>query len=158
MSPSSSLSSVSSPHYHRYSKPYKTAAPPLLLPPSTTAESSVESTAIIIAEDIIPQILSYLDAITLTKSISLTCKSWNTLSKCNTIWKNLCISKFGIDVNELIPAPNPTKGLYVISYLRMREAFYGDNLCAMMGMGRRRGNNNVISGAMFRQFNNDMQW
>ena len=46
----------------------------------------------------------------------------------------------------------------MISYLRMREAFYGDNLCAMMGMGRRRGNNNVISGAMFRQFNNDMQW
>lgn len=62
-------------------------------------------------------------------------------------------------MNELIPAPNPTKGLYVISYLRMREAFYGDDLCAMMGsMGRRRrgNNNNVISGAMFRQFNNDL--
>ena len=64
-------------------------------------------------------------------------------------------------MNELIPAPNPTKGLYVISYLRMREAFHGDERCAMMGgMGRtRRGNNNnVISGAMFRQFNNDVQW
>ena len=61
-------------------------------------------------------------------------------------------------MNELIPAPNPTKGLYVISYLRMREAFYGDEVCAMMGsMGRRRGNNNVISGAMFRQFNDDVQ-
>lgn len=61
-------------------------------------------------------------------------------------------------MNELIPAPNPTKGLYVISYLRMREAFYGDHVCAMMGMGRRRrGDNNVISGAMFRQFNNDLQ-
>ena len=48
----------------------------------------------------------------------------------------------------------------MISYLRMREAFYGDDICAMMGsMGRsrRRGNNNnVISGAMFRQFNNDL--
>ena len=61
-------------------------------------------------------------------------------------------------MNELIPAPNPTKGLYVISYLRMREAFYGDEVRAMMGMGRRRrgNNNNVISGAMFRQFNNDL--
>ena len=58
-------------------------------------------------------------------------------------------------MNELTPAPNPTKGLYVISYLRMREAFYGDDLCAMMG-SRGRGNNNEISGAMFRQFNNDL--
>jgi hypothetical protein len=87
-----------------------------------------------------------MDAITLSRA-SITCKSWNTLANCNELWNELCKDKFGVMASELNPPPDPTRTLYVMSHLRMKEAFYGTATATM-----RRDNNNVISSALFRQF------
>eukprot|EP00984_Skeletonema_dohrnii_P030902 scaffold22777_cov86-Skeletonema_dohrnii-CCMP3373.AAC.4 len=76
-----------------------------------------------LVSDIVPHILSYMDAITLSRASS-TCRSWNRLANSNELWNELCKEKFGILASELTPPPDPTS-VYVMSHLRMKEAFYG---------------------------------
>ncbi len=126
-------------------------APLLLLPPPSSCSHPNEpaSPSPTILSDIIPHILSYMDAITLSRASS-TCRSWNTLANSNELWNELCKEKFGILASELTPPPDPTRVLYVMSHLRMREAFYGAAAPA-----RRRENVPTISGVMFRRLNNN---
>ncbi|KAL7493596.1 hypothetical protein ACHAWT_002541 [Skeletonema menzelii] len=116
------------------------STPLLLLPPSSSHNKPA------LVSDIIPHILSYMDAITLSRASS-TCRSWNTLANSNELWNELCKEKFGILASELTPPPDPTRVLYVMSHLRMKEAFYGASAV-------RRENVQTISGAMFRRLNN----
>mmetsp|Transcript_2248 Transcript_2248/g.3408 ORF Transcript_2248/g.3408 Transcript_2248/m.3408 type:complete len:179 (+) Transcript_2248:215-751(+) len=111
----------------------------LLLPPSCSHDEPA------LVSDIVPHILSYMDAITLSRASS-TCRSWNTLANSNELWNELCKEKFGILASELTPPPDPTRVLYVMSHLRMKEAFYGASAV-------RRENVQTISGAMFRRLN-----
>jgi hypothetical protein len=76
-----------------------------------------------------------------------TCRSWNTLANSNELWNELCKDKFGILASELTPPPDPTRVLYVMSHLRMKEAFYGASTVRTQRM-------QTISGAMFRRLNN----
>mmetsp|Transcript_13981 Transcript_13981/g.19855 ORF Transcript_13981/g.19855 Transcript_13981/m.19855 type:complete len:182 (+) Transcript_13981:273-818(+) len=115
----------------------------LLLPPSSSCSHHDEPALV---SDIVPHILSYMDAITLSRASS-TCRSWNTLANSNELWNELCKEKFGILASELTPPPDPTRVLYVMSHLRMKEAFYGASSAV------RRENVQTISGAMFRRLN-----
>mmetsp|Transcript_13888 Transcript_13888/g.20958 ORF Transcript_13888/g.20958 Transcript_13888/m.20958 type:complete len:182 (-) Transcript_13888:155-700(-) len=115
--------------------------PLLLLPPSCSHDEPA------LVSDIVPHILSYMDAITLSRASS-TCRSWNRLANSNELWNELCKEKFGILASELTPPPDPTRVLYVMSHLRMKEAFYGASAAV------RRENVQTISGAMFRRLNN----
>ena len=114
--------------------------PLLLLPPSCSNDNPA------LVSDIVPHILSYMDAITLSRASS-TCHSWNTLANSNELWNELCKDKFGILASELSPPPDPTRMLYVMSHLRMKEAFYGASTVRTQRM-------QTISGAMFRRLNN----
>ena len=127
-----------------FSKEHR-STPLLLLPPSITQHDDNNEPALV--SDIIPHILSFMDAITLSRASS-TCRSWNTLANSNDLWNELCKDKFGILASELRPPPDPTRVLYVMSYLRMKEAFYG-----VGASGRREESVPVISGAMFRRLN-----
>ena len=77
------------------------------------------------------------------------------MANSNNLWDELCIVKFGIKPSELRPCPNETRILYIICYLRMKEAFYGTGTgrTAIGGGGGGGETNNVISGALFRRFN-----
>eukprot|EP00984_Skeletonema_dohrnii_P030904 scaffold22777_cov86-Skeletonema_dohrnii-CCMP3373.AAC.6 len=90
-----------------------------------------------------------MDAITLSRASS-TCRSWNRLANSNELWNELCKEKFGILASELTPPPDPTRVLYVMSHLRMKEAFYG----ASAAVRRENVQTTIISGAMFRRLNN----
>eukprot|EP00985_Skeletonema_marinoi_P023325 scaffold15486_cov85-Skeletonema_marinoi.AAC.2 len=116
--------------------------PLLLLPPSCSNDEPA------LVSDIVPHILSYMDAITLSRASS-TCRSWNRLANSNELWNELCKEKFGILASELTPPPDPTRVLYVMSHLRMKEAFYGASAAV-----RRENVQTTISGAMFRRLNN----
>lgn len=127
--------------------------PLLLLPPSCSDTNEVPTSPSpppALLSDIIPHILSYMDAITLSRASS-TCRSWNTLANSNELWNELCKEKFGILASELTPPPDPTRVLYVMSHLRMKEAFYG--VAAASSTARRRENVETISGVMFRRLN-----
>jgi hypothetical protein len=89
-----------------------------------------------------------MDAMTLSRASS-TCRSWNTLANSNELWNDLCKEKFGVLASELTPPPDPTRVLYVMSHLRMKEAFYG-----AAATPRRRENVQTISGVVFRRMNN----
>jgi len=117
--------------------------PLLLLPPSCSHNDEPA-----LVSDIVPHILSYMDAITLSRASS-TCRSWNRLANSNELWNELCKEKFGILASELTPPPDPTRVLYVMSHLRMKEAFYGASAAV-----RRENVQTTISGAMFRRLNN----
>jgi hypothetical protein len=71
-------------------------------------------------EDVIPQILSYCDAITLSRA-SCVCRSWYKLANDDTLWTTLCKEVFGVLPIELRPPPDPTRILYILSYLKLRE-------------------------------------
>lgn len=126
-------------------------APLLLLPPSSCSSghrNEPVSASFTILSDVIPHILSYMDAMTLSRASS-TCRSWNTLANSNELWNDLCKEKFGVLASELTPPPDPTRVLYVMSHLRMKEAFYG-----AAATPRRRENVQTISGVVFRRMNN----
>ena len=70
---------------------------------------------------IVPNILSYCDAVTLSRA-SCTCRDWRSLAACNKIWENLCRKKFGVSAECLRPRPDPTKLLYVLTHRSLKEA------------------------------------
>jgi hypothetical protein len=92
--------------------------------------------------DIIPQILSYCDAQTLSRASS-TCKSWYELASDNDLWNELCKHNFGVIASELNPEPDPTRILYVMSYRKMKAVWRG-SLEGMNDVGVRSINGNVL--------------
>mmetsp|Transcript_20921 Transcript_20921/g.45297 ORF Transcript_20921/g.45297 Transcript_20921/m.45297 type:complete len:161 (-) Transcript_20921:135-617(-) len=70
--------------------------------------------------DIIPLILSYCDAPTLSRA-SIVSHSFYHMATCNNLWNELCRDEFGVDSYELRPRPDPTRLLYVMSWRRLRE-------------------------------------
>mmetsp|Transcript_1915 Transcript_1915/g.2829 ORF Transcript_1915/g.2829 Transcript_1915/m.2829 type:complete len:162 (-) Transcript_1915:1103-1588(-) len=81
--------------------------------------------AVIIPDVLIPIILSYCDAKTLSRAACV-CREWFTMSSSNMIWDDLCRKKFGIAANQLTPPPDPTKLLYILAYCQLREAMRQD--------------------------------
>mmetsp|Transcript_8779 Transcript_8779/g.26273 ORF Transcript_8779/g.26273 Transcript_8779/m.26273 type:complete len:175 (-) Transcript_8779:200-724(-) len=73
-----------------------------------------------IVGDIVPTILSYCDATTLSRA-SCVCVEWRRISQCNDLWENLCRERFGVSANEIRPKPDPTKLLYILAHRRLRE-------------------------------------
>jgi hypothetical protein len=113
----------------------------LALPPSTCCPSSmkeiyrrsfyyassssndggaVPTVPSLIPPEIIPTILSYCDATTLSRA-SCVCHSWSIMANANELWTELCKEVFGVTPHELTPSPDPTRILYVLSHRRLRE-------------------------------------
>jgi hypothetical protein len=88
--------------------------------PTNDSTDSCLTTLVLLHEDVIPQILSYCDAITLSRA-SCVCKSWYKLANADDLWTTLCKEVFGILPIELRPPPDPTRILYILSYLKLRE-------------------------------------
>ena len=86
---------------------------------------------------IVPNILSYCDAVTLSRA-SCTCRDWRSLAACNKIWENLCRKKFGVSAECLRPRPDPTKLLYVLTHRSLKEACRSD-INPFTGRARRAG-------------------
>lgn len=74
--------------------------------------------------DIIPNILSYCDAQTLSRA-SCVCHEWRSIALSNELWENLCKQRFNISADQIKPRPDPTKLLYIWTYERFREACRG---------------------------------
>mmetsp|Transcript_10651 Transcript_10651/g.16798 ORF Transcript_10651/g.16798 Transcript_10651/m.16798 type:complete len:217 (-) Transcript_10651:803-1453(-) len=79
-----------------------------------------------VISDVIPQILSFCDARTLSRASSV-CPSWNAMANANELWTELCVATFGVLPSELTPSPDPTRILYVLSHLRLRETLLVGN-------------------------------
>ena len=73
-----------------------------------------------IPTEIIPNILSYCDATTLSRA-SCVCRSWSIMANANELWTELCKEVFGVTPQELTPSPDPTRILYVLSHRKLRE-------------------------------------
>jgi len=71
--------------------------------------------------DIIPNILSFCDAQTLSRA-SCVCQEWRSIALSNDLWEHLCKRQFNISSHEIKPRPDPTKRLYVLTHQRFREA------------------------------------
>ena len=83
--------------------------------------------------DIIPTILSYCDAKTLSRA-SCVCHEWRNIALSNELWENLCKHRFGVSSFEIKPRPDPTKLLYIWTYKRFREACREQYRDAFTGM------------------------
>lgn len=70
--------------------------------------------------DIIPTILQYCDAPTLSR-FSSTCTLFRSMANNNDLWNRLCLEKFGVVAEELRPKPDPVRMLYVLQVRRMRD-------------------------------------
>ncbi len=70
--------------------------------------------------DIIPTILAFCDATTLSRACCV-CHSWSIMANANELWTELCKEVFGVTPHELIPSPDPTRVLYVLSHRKLRE-------------------------------------
>mmetsp|Transcript_15054 Transcript_15054/g.27350 ORF Transcript_15054/g.27350 Transcript_15054/m.27350 type:complete len:191 (+) Transcript_15054:130-702(+) len=129
----------------------------LALPPSTNIpaafnemhQSKVNLPSMMIS-DVVPQILSFCDARTLSRA-SCVCRSWSIMANANELWTQLCKEIFGVSPSQLKPSPDPTRILYVMSHLKLRETLCLGGVAGGWG----RGNNNiqVISASTFRSFN-----
>lgn len=93
----------------------------LALPPSTNSSATFNVIPSLIS-DVVPQILSFCDARTLSRA-SCVCRSWSIMANANELWTQLCKQTFGVAPSELNPPPDPTRILYVMSHLKLREAF-----------------------------------
>mmetsp|Transcript_29568 Transcript_29568/g.67540 ORF Transcript_29568/g.67540 Transcript_29568/m.67540 type:complete len:151 (+) Transcript_29568:104-556(+) len=89
--------------------------PLLALPPSTTYSVGPR-----LASDIVPEILSFCDATSLSRC-SCVSKQWNELSSDDELWEVLCKERFGVSSDQLTPKPDPTRTLYILSHKRLRE-------------------------------------
>lgn len=121
--------------------------PPLALPPSTNCPDSFQELyqlyqsvvatcqspqllaagcdgdggdAPFLISDVVPHILSYCDARTLSRA-SCVSRSWSMYASANDLWTELCKMVFGVAPFELRPPPDPTRVLYVMSHRKLRE-------------------------------------
>ncbi|KAL3815878.1 hypothetical protein ACHAXA_010268 [Cyclostephanos tholiformis] len=106
---------------------------PLALPPSTNCPAAyvemykLSSTTYInnspsLIGDVVPRILSFCDAITLSRASGV-CRSWRIMANADELWTELCKEVFGVAPFELTPPPDPTRILYVMSHLKLRDPF-----------------------------------
>mmetsp|Transcript_27844 Transcript_27844/g.47332 ORF Transcript_27844/g.47332 Transcript_27844/m.47332 type:complete len:179 (-) Transcript_27844:2523-3059(-) len=108
----------------------------LALPPSTNSPAAFRKmyqynvNLPSIVSDVVPQILAFCDARTLSRA-SCVCKSWSIMANANELWTELCKQNFGVAPSELKPSPDPTRILYVMSHLKLREALS----CGGSGIG-----------------------
>eukprot|EP00804_Cyclotella_cryptica_P001405 CCRYP_020612-RB/>CCRYP_020612-RB protein AED:0.29 eAED:0.29 QI:331/1/1/1/0.5/0.33/3/206/169 len=106
--------------------------PPPPLPSLSSSSKQTHSTNPHLTTDVIPQILSYCDAQTLSRA-SIVCRSWYIMANCDTLWNRLCRHHFGVEAEELRPKPDPTRKLYVLSYRKMRAVCYSRDLVGRSG-------------------------
>ena len=75
--------------------------------------------------DVIPHILEYVDASTLSR-FSSTCTLFRSLAYKDELWNRLCQTKFGVVATELRPKPDPVRLLYILQVRRMRDVLRMD--------------------------------
>jgi hypothetical protein len=131
----------------------------LALPPSTNCPAAFaemyRSTFNFpsLVSDVVPHILSFCDARTLSRA-SCVCRSWSVMANADELWTELCKEVFGVAPFELTPPPDPTRILYVMSYLKLRETLSLGSKGVGRGWGLTSGKNNihVVSASTFRTF------
>ena len=77
------------------------------------------------------------------------------MSNADELWTQLCKETFGVLPSELKPPPDPTRILYVMSHLKLREALSRarNGPAFNSGLGRRTINNmQVISASTLHTF------
>lgn len=72
-----------------------------------------------LSSDIVPIILSYCDAESLSRTACVS-REWHRLSLCNDLWENLCRETFGVSAFEIKPHPDPIKQLYILSHKHLK--------------------------------------
>jgi len=92
--------------------------------------------------DVVPRILQFCDAKTLSRCACVS-RSWRTLANNNELWSILCKEVFGVLPSQLQPPPDPTRMLYMISHMSLRETLSLGSNNARGGLGSR-WNNNMI--------------
>ncbi|KAL9178507.1 hypothetical protein ACHAXT_001845 [Thalassiosira profunda] len=113
----------------------------LALPPSTTGKIANIPDLIV---DVVPRILSFCDARTLSRA-SCVSRAWSRMANANELWSELCKETFGVAPSELQPPPDPTRMLYVLSHLRLKEVARGWG-------GRGASEIQIISASAYRRF------
>ena len=107
------------------------AAPPHSLPSRPTTND--------LLRDLLPTILSYADAYTLSQCTQV-CQQWKLLSSRESYWENLCRKQFQVSSTQFNnPKPHP-KDLYIKIHQQWKELyqsatsrdpFRGTNLTAL---------------------------
>lgn len=107
-----------------YVPPPQPKSPLIYFPdnPGTPLPSSPNPPLIL---DVIPQILEYVDAPTLSR-FSSTCTLFRSLAYKDELWNRLCQTKFGVVATELRPKPDPVRLLYILQVRRMRDVLRMD--------------------------------
>ena len=117
----------------------------LALPPSTNCPCPP------LMSDVVPHILSFCDAKTLSRA-SCVCRSWSIMANSDELWTELCKQVFGVAPFELTPPPDPTRILYVMSHLKLRETLSFGSTGRGWGLTSRENNIPVISASAFWSF------
>ena len=130
-SPSSSYSSSPSGSFTHL--PLLLALPPSQPFSSSSSSSTTTSHPVLIPEDVYPLILSFLDARTL-HSASLASSHLRDLVKNPDLWVGLCLSVWGISVDELMPPE--ARRLYWLMERRLNDLKSGALLGSLGGADR----------------------
>jgi hypothetical protein len=75
-----------------------------------------------VVEDVVPIILSYCGAKTLCSCAAVS-RLWCAIAGRDEFWSILCKEKFGVEVNEIYPPPDPAKLLYILTHKSLQEVF-----------------------------------
>ena len=126
---------MSTPLLHKYQKRRL-----MLTLPSSTNNSCNQLPKLI--SDVVPHILQFCDAKTLSRCACVS-RSWRTLANNNELWSELCKVRFGVLPTQLVPPPDPTRILYMMSHISLRETLSLGSNNARGGLGSR-WNNNMI--------------
>ena len=115
----------------------------MLTLPSSTNNNSCNRLPKLIS-DVVPHILQFCDAKTLSRCACVS-RSWRTLANNNELWSLLCKEVFGVLPTQLVLPPDPTRMLYMMSHLSLRETL-------SLGSG-----SNNVRGGLGSRWNNMIQ-
>eukprot|EP00584_Thalassiosira_punctigera_P003815 CAMPEP_0172541350 /NCGR_PEP_ID=MMETSP1067-20121228/12175_1 /TAXON_ID=265564 ORGANISM="Thalassiosira punctigera, Strain Tpunct2005C2" /NCGR_SAMPLE_ID=MMETSP1067 /ASSEMBLY_ACC=CAM_ASM_000444 /LENGTH=168 /DNA_ID=CAMNT_0013327373 /DNA_START=103 /DNA_END=609 /DNA_ORIENTATION=- len=127
--------------------------PLLALPQSANDRADFDDLPRSLIADVVPQILSFCDARSLSRA-SCVSRSWSAMANANELWTELCVATFGVAPWELKPSPDPTRILYIMSHMKLRETLGGAGMRGSRGWGGTRGGGGVrtVSASAVRRF------
>lgn len=71
-------------------------------------------------DSLLPDILSYCDAVTLCQVVALVNTTWYYASKADALWEGLCRQQFGLSATQIKPRPRPVKKLYQKAHVSLQ--------------------------------------